>query len=216
MESKIITFENIQKANETIKTMTLKRENKKTGEITSKEYAEVNQRVKAFRMVYPTGFIHTKMILNENGICIFVAECGYYSAEQINTPNVISDEVVLGTGTAYEKESSSFINQTSYIENCETSAVGRALGMAGFGIDTSIASAEEIQNAMANQNKKEEKKVINATEEQIKTITESCSEEQIKKIIDGFKVKTLTNLTIAQASAVIKKLPKEEGKENEK
>ena len=215
MESKIITFENIQKANETIKTMTLKRENKKTGEITSKEYAEVNQRVKAFRMVYPTGFIHTKMILNENGICIFVAECGYYSAEQINTPNVISDEVVLGTGTAYEKESSSFINQTSYIENCETSAVGRALGMAGFGIDTSIASAEEIQNAMANQNKKEEKKVINATEEQIKTITESCSEEQIKKIIDGFKVKTLTNLTIAQASAVIKKLPKEEGKENE-
>ncbi len=59
---------------------------------------------------------------------------------------------LLGTGTAYEKENSSFINKTSYIENCETSAVGRALGMAGFGIDTSIRSAEEMQNADLQQN----------------------------------------------------------------
>ena len=58
---------------------------------------------------------------------------------------------ILGTGTAYEKEGSSFINKTSYIENCETSAVGRALGFAGFGIDTSIASAEEVMNAQYQQ-----------------------------------------------------------------
>ena len=50
-------------------------------------------------------------------------------------------------------------NKTSYIENCETSAVGRALGMCGFGIDTSIASAEEVQNAMANQKTKETKTI---------------------------------------------------------
>ena len=58
---------------------------------------------------------------------------------------------LLGSGHAYEKESSSFINKTSYIENCETSAVGRALGMAGFGIDTSVCSAEELTNAINNQ-----------------------------------------------------------------
>ena len=213
METTKIKFEDIQKANETIKTMTISRTDKKTGKEISKEYAEVNQRVKAFRMVYPTGFIHTKMISNENGVCIFYAECGYYSLEQLDTPNTFSDLVVLGTGTAYEKESSSFINQTSYIENCETSAVGRALGMAGFGIDTSIASAEEVQNAMANQKEeKTTKKVIKATKDQITTIETSCSEEQLKKVIDGFKVKTLTDLTIEQASAVIKKLPKEEEK----
>ncbi len=34
-----------------------------------------------------------------------------------------------------KKKEVSFINKTSYIENCETSAVGRALGMAGFGLD---------------------------------------------------------------------------------
>ena len=116
-------------ANETIKTTDIK----------GKEYAEVNQRIKAFRMVYPQGSIITDMVSNGNGVCVFKAT--------VST----EDGVVLGTGTAYEKEDSSFINKTSYIENCETSAVGRALGMAGFGIDVSVASAEEVANAMQNQ-----------------------------------------------------------------
>lgn len=116
-------------ANETIKTTDIK----------GKEYAEVNQRIKAFRMLYPTGTIETSMLSNENGICIFKAS--------------VYDDLhnLLGTGTAYEKEDSSFINKTSYIENCETSAVGRALGMCGFGIDVSVASAEEVANAINNQ-----------------------------------------------------------------
>lgn len=107
-------------------------------DIKGKSYMEVNQRIKAFRMVYPQGTIETEMVSNENGVCIFRA-------------NVYDNDILLGTGTAYEKENSSFINKTSYIENCETSAVGRALGMAGFGIDTSVASAEEVQNAINNQ-----------------------------------------------------------------
>ena len=70
---------------------------------------------------------------------------------------------VLGVGHAYEKEDSSFINKTSYIENCETSAVGRALGMAGFGIDASICSAEELQNAVLNQDNKGGRRAKNNT-----------------------------------------------------
>ena len=116
-------------ANETIKTTDIK----------GKDYAEVNQRIKAFRMVYPQGTINTQLVSNENGVCVFRASV---HAE---------DGTLLGTGTAYEKENSTFINKTSYIENCETSAVGRALGMAGFGIDVSVASAEEVQNAINNQ-----------------------------------------------------------------
>lgn len=204
---KEIKFEDIQKANETIKTMTISRKDKNTGEIKSKEYAEVNQRVKAFRMIYPEGRIDTELLYDNDGKCTFKA----YVFRNVE------DEKPLATGTAYEKESSTFINQTSYIENCETSAVGRALGMAGFGIDTSIASAEEVQNAMANQKetKEPQKKEIKATESQITLITTKCTEEQIKKIIAGYKLKELTDLTIAQASAVIKNLPKEE-KENVK
>ena len=128
-----ITFEKTRAANSTIKTTDIK----------GKEYAEVNQRIKAFRMVCPDGFIITEMLSNENGVCVFRASVGYYGEN--------GEPRTVGTGTAYEKESSSYINKTSYIENCETSAVGRALGMAGFGIDTSVASAEEVQNAINNQ-----------------------------------------------------------------
>ena len=137
-----MTYQDIENANKSIKTTDIK----------GKDYAEVNQRIKAFRMVHPEGTILTDLISNENGMCIFRA--------------TVSDKngVVLGTGTAYEKENSSFINKTSYIENCETSAVGRALGMCGFGIDTSVASYEEVANAIENQgDKKPEKKAAKKT-----------------------------------------------------
>lgn len=124
-----MTYEDIKNANETIMTTNIK----------GKEYAEVNQRIKAFRMLYPEGTIETEMLSNENGVCVFKARVS------------INNSLLLGTGTAYEKENSTFINKTSYIENCETSAVGRALAMCGIGIDTSIASAEEVENAINNQ-----------------------------------------------------------------
>jgi hypothetical protein len=110
-----------------------------TTDIKGKQYAEVNQRIKAFRSVHPNGSIQSELISLEGGVCTFRV--------------VVSDSdgKILGTGTAQEKESSSFINKTSYIENCETSAVGRALGMCGFGIDTSVASYEEVANAIENQ-----------------------------------------------------------------
>ena len=127
----MVTFEQIQKANEHIRTIDVK----------GKEYAEVNQRIKAFRMCYPNGSISTEILFLNDGIVTMRA-------------TICNEEgQILGTGTAQEKETSSFINKTSYIENCETSAVGRALGMCGFGIDTSVASAEEVQNAIHNQNK---------------------------------------------------------------
>ena len=128
-------YEMIRKANEAIGSV----------DVQGRDYVMVNQRVKAFRMVYPDGFIRTSIINWENGVVVFKASCGYHTED--------GREFIVGEGTAYEKENSSFINKTSYIENCETSAVGRALGMAGFGIDASMASAEEVQNAMLNQNR---------------------------------------------------------------
>ena len=140
----MISYQDIENANKTLISTDIK----------GKSYIEVNQRIKAFRMVYPMGPIKTELLSNENGICIFRALVGYYTEDgSINW---------LGTGTAYEKENSSFINKTSYIENAETSAVGRALGMAGFGIDTSVASFEEVANAIQQQ---ESEKSINKTME---------------------------------------------------
>ena len=161
----------------------------KTTDIKGKEYAEVNQRIKVFRMLYPEGRILTEMLSNENGVCIFRA---LVSDGKGNT---------LGTGTAYEKEDSSFINKTSYIENCETSAVGRALGMLGIGIDTSVASAEEVANAINNQTLTQEEadsytltfgkykgKTLKQIEEQdhkyINWLMDNTKDERLLKIIE--------------------------------
>ena len=114
-----------------------------TTDIKGKDYVEVNQRIKAFRKIYPEGTIETEILKLEGTMCVIKA-------------TVRVGDNILGTGIAYENEGSTFINKTSYIENCETSAVGRALGMLGLGIDTSVASAEEVQNAINNQDPTEE------------------------------------------------------------
>ena len=59
--------------------------------------------------------------------------------------------IAIATGHAHETKGSSFINKTSYIEVCETSAWGRALGNFGIGIDSSVASADEVNNAIKMQ-----------------------------------------------------------------
>ena len=105
----------------------------KTTDIKGKAYTEVNQRILGFRQLYPNGTIETSILSNENGVCVMEA--------------VIKDETgkILAKGHAFETQGASYINKTSYIENCETSAIGRALGVLGIGVETSIASKEEIE-----------------------------------------------------------------------
>ena len=110
----------------------------KSVDIKGKQYIMVNERIKEFRKQHPNGQILTQVMANADGQVMFQAK-------------VIVDGVLVATGHAYEKEASTFINKTSYIENCETSAIGRALGVYGIGIDASLASAEEVVNAVNNQ-----------------------------------------------------------------
>lgn len=173
-----MNFEDLQKANKTIKTIDLK----------NNAYAEVNQRIKAFRMLFPMGTIETSIISLENGICTMQA--------------IIKDENdhVLGTGTAQEKENSSFINKTSYIENCETSAVGRALAMCGIGIDTSVASYEEVANAIENQKPKNDK----VTEAQKSLIKNNFNIPQVKEYCASKGITKLSLLKKDDADALEK------------
>jgi len=60
------------------------------------------------------------------------------------------DGRIIATGHAEELRGASQINRTSALENCETSAIGRAL--AAFGIaGTEFASADEVANAIHQQ-----------------------------------------------------------------
>lgn len=128
MEEKIkVSYEQLEKANKEIETIKLG----------TKGYAEVNQRIKAFRKVYPTGTIET----NAEEI----------REDYIRIKTTIKDEnnKIISTGYASEMltgdNKKDYINKTSMIENCETSSVGRALGFAGFGVDTAVASAEDME-----------------------------------------------------------------------
>lgn len=111
----------------------------KTIDIKGKAYVEVNERLKFFRENFKDWALESDIVSLENGVCVIKAI--------IKNP----EGIIKATGYAYEKENSTFVNKTSYIENCETSAWGRALGNLGIGIDTSIASAEEVLNASLNQ-----------------------------------------------------------------
>jgi len=113
----------------------------KTTNIRGKQYVEVNERIKFFRQEdqYKNWTIATDFPLLDAENC--VCKC------------TIANEQgrVVAVGHAHEEKGSSNINKTSYVENCETSAVGRALAMLGIGIDTSIASANEVEDAIAKQ-----------------------------------------------------------------
>ena len=191
MENKLITFEDIKKANEIIKPISIERKDKETGKKVIKKYAEVNQRIKAFRIVYPMGTIETELLKDDDNICMFRA-------------NIYNGEVLLATATAREEKTASFINKTNYVENCETSAVGRALGMCGFGIDASVASAEEIQNSIQKQEKLEQESNLPMTEEQMFMIAnlEGKYKDQLRK----FYNKDILDLTREEAETSINSL----------
>ena len=122
----MLTREGLKEANEHLSTI----------QIRGKQYAPVTERVKAFRSLCPNGLIETEIINLEDGVVTMRA-------------TIKDDEGnVVATGLSQEKETNGSINKTSFIENCETSAVGRALGFAGIGID-----AEEAARAIANQEK---------------------------------------------------------------
>ena len=109
-------------------------------EIHGKQYVTVDERVKEFHKLYPNGSIRTDLIELTDRFIIKAEVC----------PDV-SNRMRIFTGYAYEMIGSSQINKTSALENCETSAVGRALGFLDIGLMGSIATADEVENAIHQQ-----------------------------------------------------------------
>ena len=132
--------------------------------IKGKQYVEVNERLRYFRENYKDWSLESGVIeKTENSITIKAT---------------IKDNEgrVRATGLAEEIKGSTFINKTSYVENCETSAWGRALANLGIGIDVSVASFDEVANAITQQKPKAKKK---------KPISQERFEEAILAISEG-------------------------------
>jgi hypothetical protein len=152
-------------------------------DIKGKDYVPVSERIKAFRYIYPRGRIKTEIIGLADGVCTMKA-------------SVFDDEgKLLAIGHAQEKESSSFINKTSYIENCETSAIGRALGSCGIGLDNGFASFEEVANAKLQQGENVEPKAT-ISNEQWKNLNRMYSKDEIKAMYDELGISNGKNIPV--------------------
>ena len=114
--------------------------NGQTIKIHNNDYATVALRIGIFRRNLGTAAaISTSIIFHDDKKVIVKAE-------------VFIDGNLISTGLAEELRAASRINQTSALENAETSAVGRALAMLGLTNDR-IASAEEVSAAIVQQDK---------------------------------------------------------------
>ena len=163
MENKV-SYEQIKKANEEIKTM----------KVGNGDYAKVSERVTAFRKVYPTGSIVTQIEhINDD-------------ETEVRIIAIVKDgENTISTARATEKKEAKgkmTINLTDMIENCETSAVGRALGFAGFGIDNEIASGEDVQRNKYKNKMYEIYANMFISEEEAKTIIKASINELCRKL----------------------------------
>ena len=147
----------------------------KTINIKGKDYITVNERLKYFR----SEATFNGWQINEQLIHIDEKE-GIFKVTICDTKGV-----EIASAHSQEYRDSSYINKTSFVENGFTSALGRALGYLGIGIDTSIASANEVQNAVKNQST-ENKKWL--TEAQFNA-TLKAKKEQAEKVLSSFKMK---------------------------
>ena len=118
--------------------VTIEKENRKTGEVARKIYEPVSDRVRKFRDTCPV----------KEGWGL-TTEVSYPDDQTVKSVALITDPEgrVVATGTAEETRGASYINRTSAVENCETSAIGRALFAAGFG-GGEFASADELLAAL--------------------------------------------------------------------
>ena len=142
--------------------------------IQGKDYVPVHERLMEFWKNNPSWSIRTELVEAPQGKVRFKA-CIY-------------DEngTLRATGHAEEKENSTFINKSSHVENCETSAIGRALGILGIGIDASLASYEEVANAMAQHEEPVNNKPNNFFDER-EWITETQFANTVRRFNSGEK-----------------------------
>ena len=150
----------------------------KSVNIKGKEYITVNERLIYFRLQpnYKGWRISEDIIsLDEKG--------GIFKVTITN-----SEGVEITNAHAQESKDTSYINKTSMLENGFTSALGRALGYLGIGIDTSIASADEVVNAVNNQPEKKEDNRPWLKENQL-IATLKGDKQKALNVITAFKMK---------------------------
>lgn len=104
------------------------------------DYVDVATRIQRFYEKHPEGSLRSE-ILHHDKERVLIRAFAY------RTP----DDPAPATGHAEEVRSMGPVNRTSAVENCETSAWGRAIAALGFEVKSGIASREEMDKAAAEE-----------------------------------------------------------------
>jgi hypothetical protein len=126
------------------------------------DYETVEERLVKFWKEHKDGQIHTKLLEHTAGR--FIVEASIYRTEADARPwtTGLAEETVQGRG----------VNSTSALENCETSAIGRALANAGYATKGKRASREEMTKVAAKQ-------VVQDTVQQVKAKMADTSQQYV-------------------------------------
>ena len=148
--------------------------------IHGKEYKTVAERVNEFHANDYGCSIITEIVSNDGDIVIMKASI------------VDAKDRIVATGFAEEVRGSTNINKTSALENCETSAIGRALANFGYA-GTEFASADEVANAIGQQKELEVigrytalGKALQDNFESVACIKEAIANGQLETAVEAF------------------------------
>ena len=110
------------------------------------DYETVEERLIKFWKEHPDGRIDTKLV--DASATRFIVQAYIYRTEVDQHPwaSGLAEETISGRG----------VNATSALENCETSAIGRALASAGYATKGKRPSREEMAKVQEQSNVKAE------------------------------------------------------------
>ncbi len=154
------------------------------------DYETVEERLVKFWKDHPDGQIHTKLVASSS--TQYIVEASIYRTEADPRPwtTGLAEETVQGRG----------VNATSALENCETSAIGRALANAGYATKGKRASREEMSKVAASQQ-------VKANIEQVKAKMADTSKEYVpvEKASDPWEISSAAPVTtMEQAVEMVK------------
>jgi len=155
-----------------------------TIDIKGSQYTLVKDRILFFNREYPNGSIRTKLVSQPNDERVVIQATVIPDIDKAERKFVDYSQATWGDG---------YINKTSAIENCSTSAVGRALGFMGIGVIDSIASKDEIDKAEIQSRMQTAPQAIKEIGEilESKGITEPEDKQRIvRKLSDGQPLNT--------------------------
>jgi len=176
-----------------------------------KNYTEVKDRIDAFLSEYPEATIDN-MLVSVNSITDTPTgeRCNEYMVRSTVYPDKENKPEQYYVGHAAERDNTGFVNKTSALENCETSAAGRALAFAGYGGGYAIASKEEVENAKTAQKKSHVTiKMLEELDANFKKATPFLDEAMIKRYNEQrtaghFDTKLRVNATMQYFNQTIK------------